>query len=306
MIHIAFNIDHNYVRFCAVTMVSVLENNKGHDFTFHILNEDLAADDKRVLADLAARYGAACCFYAIAPEKLKGLSISKFQNRISMATYYRCFLSDLLPSSLDRVLYLDCDLLVEQPLDALWATNLEDKAAAVVEDIGYDDLRRYETLCYPPEKSYFNAGVMLVNLDYWRKHNVPKLCMDLYREHPERIVYNDQDLLNYVMQDSKRMVDLKWNVQDGFYRTSIKKRPGWEEKYGPSLRQPGILHYTNRKPWEYENQHPLRADWFAYVDFTPFGELKHISAAMKVKRFFRLLPFTLGLRKRKYLNQNEF
>lgn len=306
MIHIAFNIDHHYVRHCAVTMVSVLENNKPGDVSFHILARGLEADDAQLLTRLCAEYGTECHFYTPTEKMLEGYRITKFKNRISIATYFRCLLSDLLPKEVERVIYLDCDIVVLHDLTELWATDLTGAGAAVVEDIGSDELARYEVLCYPAEKSYFNAGMMVVNLDYWRTHNVAKLCMDYYRQYPERILFNDQDLLNSVLQDDKRMVHLRWNVQDGFYRNRREMTAEWKDKYAEALKAPYILHYTNRKPWNYDSQHPLRRLYFDYLDKTPFKEERPWNSPTNVvKRFFRLLPFTLGLRRPKYLKLTD-
>lgn len=304
MIHIACNIDHRYVRHCAVTMVSVLENNKGHDVAFHVLARELDDADVQLLTQLCGKYGAACHFYTPTPEMLEGFCIRKFKDRISMATYFRCLLSDLLPETVERVIYLDCDIVVLHDLGCLWDTDLTGVGAAAVEDMACDDLRRYDTLCYPAEKSYFNAGMLVVNLAYWREHNVPKLCADYYRQYPERILFNDQDLLNSVLQDSKRLVDLRWNVQDGFYRYR-RMTDEWRRKFAPALRDPYILHYTNRKPWDYDSQHPLRQLYFDYLDLTPFkGQRPWHNPLNVVRRFGRLLPFRLRLRRPKYLKMS--
>lgn len=302
MIHIAFNVDRRYVRHCAVTMASVLESNRSDGVTFHILARGLEPGDTGLLTRLCDERGAVCRFYTPDEKMLEGYRITKFRKRISIATYFRCLLSDLLPHDVDRVIYLDCDIVVLHDLTELWTTDLTGVGAAAVEDIGCHEAQRYEILCYPAAKSYFNAGVMVVNLDHWRAHNVPKLCMDYYRRFPERILYNDQDLLNSVLQDSKRMVDLRWNVQDGFYRYRRNLSAEWRGKFAEALRHPYILHYTNRKPWDYDSQHPLRQLYFDCLDLTPFkGERPWHNPLNVLRRFVRLLPFRLRLRKPKYL-----
>ena len=112
MIHIACNIDSNYVRHCAVTLVSLFENNRAETFTVHILARGLTVKEQTVLTGLAARYGSRVAFYEPDPSLLEGFTIRKFSRRISMATYYRCILSELLPAGVDRLLYLDCDIVV--------------------------------------------------------------------------------------------------------------------------------------------------------------------------------------------------
>ena len=95
MIHIACNIDSNYVRHCAVTLVSLFENNRKEQITAHIIARDLSDAEKKILIDLAASYGNLVCFYEPDIKLLEGFTIRKFSKRISMATYYRCILSEL-------------------------------------------------------------------------------------------------------------------------------------------------------------------------------------------------------------------
>lgn len=306
MIHIACNIDSNYVRHCAVTLVSLFENNRREPITVHIIARDLSETEKKTLIDLAAPYGNRVCFYEPDIKLLEGFTIRKFSKRISMATYYRCILSELLPTDIDRLLYLDCDIVIVGDISEYWNTPLNDETGvAAVADMGCDEAARYEILKYPMEDSYFNAGVLLINLDYWRKNDVAHACVDYFHKYPERILFNDQDLLNSILHKNKILVDLKWNVQDAFYRRPKQMDDAWRKKFADVLKHPVILHYTNRKPWEYDSQHPLREVYFKYLDLTPWkGQRVLHNPVNRLKRFFRLLPFYIGLRKPKYIQLN--
>lgn len=306
MIHIACNIDSNYVRHCAVTLVSLFENNRKEQITAHIIARDLSDAEKKILIDLATPYGNLVCFYEPDIKLLEGFTIRKFSKRISMATYYRCILSELLPADIDRLLYLDCDIVIVGDISEYWNTPLDNETGvAAVEDMGCNEPARYEILKYPMEDSYFNAGVLLINLDYWRKNDVAHACVDYFHKYPERILFNDQDLLNSILHKNKILVDLKWNVQDAFYRRPKQMDEAWKEKFSEVLKHPVILHYTNRKPWEYDSQHPLREVYFQYLDMTPWkGERILNNPYYQLKRFFRLFPFYTGLRKAKYIQLN--
>ena len=252
MIHIACNIDHNYVRHCAVTLVSLFENNPKETFTVHIIARELSETDRNILTALAGKYNNKACYYTPDAQMLEGFTIRATHNRLSLAAYYRCFLSALLPEDIDRVLYLDCDIVILGDITPLWRTPLDaHTGVAVVEDTGCKELQRYEILQYPAEDSYFNSGVLLINLVYWREHHIAQACVDYYRTYPERIIFNDQDLLNCVLHRHKTLVGLQWNVQDGFYRNHPAISPEWHRTHAEILRHPVILHYTNRKPWNY-------------------------------------------------------
>lgn len=302
MIHLAVNIDHRYVRHCAVTLASAFKNNAGEHFTVHIVGRGITETDRQNLAQVAAPYTATLCYYVPDEHLLDGFTIRATHNRITEATYYRCFLSELLPADVNRVLYLDCDLLVLQSLLPFYNMELGDKLVAAVVDTGCEDGSRYERLAYPATDSYFNAGVLLINLAAWRREKMGKACADYYRANYERIVFNDQDILNGLLHDRKLLVSLQWNVQDGFFRRRDTLPAEWEAERTEALQHPAILHFTNRKPWTYDSQHPLRHLYFEYLDLTPWQGCRPWHNPLNVlRRFVRLLPFRIRLRQPRYV-----
>lgn len=269
----------------------------------HIVAPYLSEADQAILRNLAAPYGNEVCFYYPPKDLLQCFSIKKFGKRISMATYYRCMFSSILPESLEKVLYLDCDIVILGDISEFWNTDLSGCGAACVEDIGKDEDERYERLHYDKSCSYFNAGVLLINLDYWRKHKVDVQCVRYFETYPERIQFNDQDLLNVVLYKDKVFVPLKWNMQDGFYRYGIDKRVADWQAFREELLHPVILHYTNKKPWNYDSMHPLRNEYYKYLDMTPWKGKRPLSSVKeRLKRYIKCVPYLLGLRKPKYVN----
>lgn len=306
MVHIACNIDSNYVRHCAVTLVSLFENNRGEEFSIHILASGLSTEEEQILTGLTRCYGNRTFFYEPDPSLLEGFTVRMFSKRISMATYYRCILSELLPANISKLLYLDCDTVVLSDIRPFWNIPMEGIGIVAVEDMGCREESRYETLKYPMEDSYFNAGVLLINLDFWRKYGVSRACIDYFHRYPERILFNDQDLLNSVLHGHKLLADPKWNVQDAFYRRSWQSGDAWQERLSDALLHPSILHFTNRKPWEYDSQHPLRDVYFKYQDLTPWkGKRVLDNPLWRICRFFRLLPFYLHMRQPKYVRLEQ-
>ena len=306
MMHCAFNIDSKYIQHCAVTLVSLFENNKEEAISIHIIARELTNNDKQILRDLTHRYHQEIFFYEPDMKLLEGFNIRKFSKRISIATYYRCILSAILPETIHKVIYLDCDIVIMDSILPMWETDLNGVGVAAVEDMGCREPERYEVLKYPMEYSYFNAGVLLINLDFWREHNIAQACVDYFHMYPERILYNDQDLLNSVLYKDKILIDIKWNVQDAFYRSASQIFKERKKSHIDALLHPVILHYTNRKPWSYDSQHPLRNKYFYYLDFTPWkGERSLDKPINRIKRFLRLLPFYLKIRKVKYMKLNK-
>ncbi|MDR0961713.1 MAG: glycosyltransferase family 8 protein [Mediterranea sp.] len=306
MIHIACNIDANFTRHCAVTLVSLFHNNRESRFCVHIVTDYLPQGDRDILTDLAARTGNEVHFYVPESDLLQGFSIRAAEGRISMAAYYRCMLSSILPSTLEKVLYMDCDIIVETSIAELWNTDITEYAVACVEDIGSNEAERYQRLCYDSKYKYFNSGVLLINLNYWRQHQVDRQCITYFHTYPERIRFNDQDLLNAVLYQHTLYIPLKWNMQDGFYRYGMDRKAPNPEAYRQELLHPAILHYTNKKPWHYDSMHPLRGEYFTYLDMTPWKGGRPLSSfTARLKRGFKMIPYLTGLRHPKYISLYE-
>jgi len=114
-------------------------------------------------------------FLAAKPETLAGLPL---WGRMSVATYYRLLVTGLLPSAVSRAIWIDCDLVVTDDLARLWDMDLAGRHALAVQDHGVPfvsspGVSHYERLGLRADHGYFNAGVMLLDLDLLRKDEMP-------------------------------------------------------------------------------------------------------------------------------------
>lgn len=268
--NIVCNIDHNYIKYCVVMLVSLLENNKGNNISIYIIASDLRKEDKQLMADLLSQYDHQLFFYDVSDDILRNCPIRE-GSYISVSTYFRIFLSTILPETVSKVLYLDCDLIVRKDIKALWSTDITNYALACVEDTcsNSKDENPYVRLGYSSTYSYFNAGVLLINLDYWREHKIQEQCLDYIQNNPNRLKYYDQDVLNAIVHDQKLFVSFTWNMQEGFYRRKRRIRKQVWTEIDQYLDDPSILHYLGRrKPWHAKASYPLRSEWFIYLDKT--------------------------------------
>ncbi len=138
------------------------------------------------------------------------------RRHLNTTIYLRLVMEDILPAGLDRVVFLDGDLVVEGDLAKLYDQDPEDAILMAVCDYGGTTIR--EELPIPgieptAKKSlpYFNAGVLLINLEGWREQRIGKIALDYVREFRPR--YFDQDALNAVLVSKWRPLDLAWNAQ---------------------------------------------------------------------------------------------
>ena len=166
------------------------------------------------------------------------------------------------------MLYLDGDIIVRHSLLPLWNTDLKDYAVGAVPDYLDGDIEQYHRLNYPPELGYFNAGVLLINMDYWREHDVVRNFMHIIQEYGERLLFGDQDILNVVFSNYKVILPVKYNLASGFLEKSPKYDfKKYENEIEEALKDPVIVHYIwPDKPWKFSRQpkHPFSSTFFKY------------------------------------------
>lgn len=302
IINIALNIDSKYVVPCCTMLCSIFENNRNKKFCIHIISEGL---NDCVISDIEelveSKYNQKLFFYTIDPESLNNFP-QYINSHISQAANCRLFIADILPSEVTKVLYLDCDLIVDSSLESLWETDISDNPIAVVEDMwsGKDD--NYVRLNYNKRYGYFNSGVMLINLAWWREKCISKKCIEYMREH-DNLKFVDQDILNGLLHDSRKLLPLRWNVQDGFLRRKSKIRKSNIESLKSEIKHPSIIHFTgSRKPWDYDCLNPYRERYFHYLDMTKWkGTRPIMPIKFKTKLLLDHVLYFFYLKLHKYI-----
>jgi len=185
---------------------------------------------------------------------------------ISKITFARLLIPEVLPIHVSKVLYLDADLLILDDLTSLWNCELGNAALGAVTDSDAAANQRRLQLEAPAEYpggaggaiggcTYFNAGVLLIDLARWREEQVSKRAMQFMREHPDTALA-DQDALNVACVGQWKMLDDRWNRQ--------RHDPLGYLKMAPE-RRPSIMHFAGKwKPW---NPASLSPDAQFYDDF---------------------------------------
>ena len=139
-------------------------------------------------------------------KRYKGIQGNKF-------TYVRLMLASLLPES--RVIYLDSDLLVRKDLGSLFRQDLDGHVLGVsgMGSVKWSlEKNFFVSLGMNQAAKYFNAGVMLMDLDQWRQKDITKACMDFADQHPNQLGAADQTVLNYIFYENNFLeVDPTYN-----------------------------------------------------------------------------------------------
>ena len=211
--------------------------------------------------------------------------------RISWA---RVLLPELL-AGVDRVIYLDADVLVVRSLSPLWAEQLDSAVLGAVRNVVEPEMRQHvRSLGISEPRGYFNAGVLLIDLRAMRAARSWSQVCEFVREIDEPLEWFDQDALNVVFAAQWKPLDPRWNVQNSFW--------GWRdwaiEVFGGdavdgAIRDPAILHFEGPslcKPWHYLCPHPHRERYLATLADTPWSGTPLTERTVATRLIRRLPP----------------
>lgn len=239
MIHLALTFDNNFLRQFYALLCSVFSNNKDNNFTFHVIATGLTLEEKGEIEKYIKANYSFIFFYEI-DENLANRFVLTNSN-YSSATYYRLFFSYLLDNSISKLLYIDTDTLVVNNLKELYATDLGKYPVGAVYDIY---VKKNPTIGIEVEGKYFNAGVLLINLDEWRKQEISEKTIEFLLKYPEKILYVDQDALNFVLINNWYPLDFKYNLMYSY----IPKDTSMKD-LNIFIKDKVIIHFTLQRPW---------------------------------------------------------
>lgn len=276
-INIVMSCDDNYAKYLAVAINSIISNahKKGNVFHFYILDGGIREKNKKRIMSFVNKQGSKIEFIEIDLQKFKETCpLSEDVSHITIPTYFRFSIPRMLPHTLDKVLYLDVDLIANAPLNELYNMDLGESYAIAVEDTfsGTQNIACKLGL----SGKYINAGVMLINLGKWRNENIENLLfanIDKIREH---IIFVDQDVLNFTLSDKVKYISYQWNLQQTAYhmtKSDINLTSLEVDKQNPK-----IIHYSGHiKPWDisFHCWHPLVDTYFPYWKSSPYKMSYH-------------------------------
>ena len=290
--------DDNFVQHCGTTIRSIMSHNK--DVHFYILTEGLTKENKTLLTNLTSTEGSDLEFCIVPSDVVKYFPMSKMaSNHISIATYYRLFVTTLLPNNIDKIIYLDCDMIIRDSLEEMWETELEGAPlAAVYQHLEWSDNNNtWERLSIPREYGYFNAGCLLLNLDYLRKIGFQNKAIEFINSNFDRIISHDQDVLNALFYDKAIVLPCKWNYlpifwKPAFNHVELPSKCLYRDEKADKHFDPIIIHFVSKpKPWNYGCDNPYTSEYFKYLSQTPW---KEFTVTFTFREFykFKLIPFT--------------
>ncbi|MBD2452906.1 glycosyltransferase family 8 protein [Nostoc sp. FACHB-87] len=292
-INVVCTIDDQYTQHCAVMLSSLFFNNENHLFHVYIITDDSNTTSFHKLKTFLEKSKQQYSIIEIHKDILLKAPIT---HHISLATYFRLFIPEILPSNIDKVLFIDSDIVIRKSIETLWNIDIQNFSHAATIAAGMDD---YPSHIFLSEESlYFNAGLMLINLKIWRELKILERGCELINQKPERLKWWDQDVLNILLHNSWLPIDLVWNAQPFIYEESLnnyKYQSRYEKfKYTEAKLDPAIVHFVgggSAKPWHYACQHPFKDEYIRYLRTTPWKNSQLIGKPSLIAR----LRFQLGL-----------
>lgn len=276
--HLAIASDTNYAEFVAVVIASATANN--HDYIhFHLLSNGI--DNKtiwRLQEEIPAGKGE---LHVYDIHDLKDRLQIQVPNTIAISSYARLFLPSILPAEVEKVIYVDCDTVIASDLSELWDTDLQNNYVAGVLDTLPDNESKIKVGLSATDP-YINAGVLLINLDLWRKEHLQDRFIDFLIAHNGHIHHHDQGIINGVCKGQICIIHPRYNCTSNYYSHPYKlvwrtNTPFYtKQEYTEATDCPVILHFTEgffNRPWIANSLHPMASVFHHYHEMTSWHDV---------------------------------
>lgn len=293
-IHILYASDDNYAPIAGVSITSLFENNQdANQIYVWYLTDNISQKNIDKLQRTADKYHRVITFLNVEKslERIKELGANSWFGG-SFSAYSRLFLQEYVGNKgIDRLLYLDCDTIVNQSIIELYNYDLKGKTLGMVCDYIGAGIR--DVIGLKSTDKYYNSGVLLIDMDLWEAHQCQEKILRHMRNVSAKYPFIDQDIINIVFKDEIKTMPWNWNVFPYYYTYSfrnIQKQYDLNavnqysmDEYKQGITVDGkpdalILHYTATfygKPWHSNSCDPNREVWNKYYELSEwYGSYK--------------------------------
>lgn len=306
---VVYACDDAYAMLAGVSMESLYEaNGQESVLNVYILSNALSDENKDRLREIASNHGREVCFVeldGVIPKAGEQLVAHKW----SPTVYARLYAPQLLPDA-KRILYLDCDTLVLEPLRDLWNMDLEGRSCAAVSE-PFSALHK-RNIGMKAEEAYYNSGVMIIDLEKWREEGALQHFFDVIARQNGHVSYPDQGVINEVYHGRIYTLPAKYNFFtlycDFSYEETNRFRAD-RNVYSPeeveaARKEPAIVHlsasFLTNRPWVEGSTHPFAARWEDMCEKTPWAGAPKWkddpgTARRVIRWIFRHTPRPIGI-----------
>ncbi len=237
---IVMGFDENYAPAAVVALFSLFCNTTRRDFDVCIFVDNVSSASITYFDELSKIFNRSIRLVDMKASQFEGLNVN---TQITRAAYSRLIAPNEIKT--DRMIWLDCDLIVHDDIGFLLDFEIPKFAiAAGVRDMPVEKGRK-NALNLPETDIYINSGVMIIDAAKWRKENLSEKAIETWKIESERFIYWDQCLINKVIESRKAEIPEKWNKM--YHSYSLNRMSGITP-IDPNFK--GIVHYTTpTKPW---------------------------------------------------------
>lgn len=280
---VAYSSDDNYAKFLGISMYSLFQSNtEMEQITVYIMDAGIKQDSKDKLLSVANEFNREVVFVNM-DDALSSLDLHMGARKISIASYARLFMTTIIPESVDRIIYLDCDTIIMDSLYDMWNTEMGTNLIAGVQDTV--DTFYHKIIGLEKSVPYFNAGILLINLEQWRREDMQTKFLDIIKRFDGNVPHHDQGCINCASQERRTVIDVRYNFTSNMYSFSektIKRIYFIDDFYSQAeidaaKAKPAIVHFTSGlvgRPWEENCTHPMKDAFWSVVKKTPWADLE--------------------------------
>lgn len=255
LVNVCLSCDDNYSKYAGVVIASILDNLSEKSFAnFYILDGNITKENKDKLLHLKQIKDCNIEFIQVDESKFEVYKQINTHKYITLPSYYRLKLSELLPN-VDKIIYLDCDMIVNSDITELFNIQLGDNIIGGVLDTRVKHKKKWKNT------NYINAGMIVFNLAKIRENKIEDKFVEYTKQNTKTIETGDQDVINFVLKDKIQILPDDWNVQvSGFAsRTSFTNKPK-------------LIHYIGcDKPWVFASITFFKDLYFKNLQLTPWA-----------------------------------
>lgn len=293
-INIAFVTDENYFKHMFVAIESILRNMREESkITFYILDLGIHEESIKLIQKRYTNHSTVKIEFI----KVDNSNLLKYavKTHVSISAYAKIYIPDLI--KVDKLIYLDCDLIVNADITKLWSEFESEVCVKAVWDPFYNYDNKY--LGIDNMNKTFNSGVMLLNLNLMREMNASLKLKTFLDKYHDKTKLHDQAAFNAIFKEHWRKLDLTWNCQVSILQNNYKKLNISKKEYRQLYKNAQIIHFTsNSKPWHFRNRHPYKKiykdfyqaifDELQYKDINIKSLLQMIKEGIKYKYYYIL------------------
>ena len=277
--NVVYASNDGYARHLGTSLYSLLDRNRDFaEIDVYVLTLGLSAENQEKIREIAGHF----------ERKISFCNVDDLRERIGyevdtggfdISVMLRLFMWYMLPESVERVLYLDCDTVVLQSLKHLWKENLEGNVVgAVMEPTIYQAVK--ESIDLGEEDPYYNSGVLLVDLKQWREQNIQGKLLEFWKRKGGKLFASDQDVLNGTLKGQIHTLMPRYNFFTNYryfsYRELVRQgktyRAVTPRELQMAKKHPSIIHYMgDERPWVAGNFNHYRRAYELYLAKTPWA-----------------------------------